>query len=75
MACAFTCFIANAQETRNVQREFTEQAAFPFQQLERQRVPHGILENYALALTEITLYDGVVRDTNSIDIHYLRCFK
>lgn len=68
MACAFTCFIANAQETRNVQREFTEQAAFPFQQLERQRVPHGILENYALALTEITLYDGVVRDTNSIDI-------
>ena len=43
MACAFTCFIANAQEIRNVQREFTEQAAFPFQQLERQRVPHGIL--------------------------------
>lgn len=68
MACVFTCFIANAQESRNVQREFTDQAAFPFLQLERQRVPHGILQNYSLGLTELTLYDGVVRDTNSMDI-------
>lgn len=66
--CICTCLISNAQESKNVQREFSEKAAFPFQQLERHRVPHGILENYALGLTEITLYDGVVRDTNLIDI-------
>ena len=68
IACGFTCYFANAQESRDVQREFTEQAAFPFQQLERQRVPHGILQNYALGLSELTLYDGVLRDTNSMDI-------
>src|SRR5690554_5038816 len=68
VVCICTCLISNAQESKNVQREFSEKAAFPFQQLEQHRVPHGILENYALGLTEITLYDGVVRDTNLIDI-------
>jgi hypothetical protein len=42
-----------------------------FQHLDKSKVTTGHLLDYAMEFTDITAYDGVVRDTNYVDLNVL----
>lgn len=67
----FACLLASmgmyAQEIE-VDHEFGNQLAHPFLQLERDRIPGGVLLDYSLGLTDLKLYDGTLRENADIDI-------
>ena len=67
----FACLWAGtgiyAQEIE-VDQEFGNQLAHPFLQLEREKVPGGVLLDYSLGLTDLKLYDGTLKENSDIDI-------
>lgn len=51
---------------QEINTEFATKMNLAFQQLEKNRVPHGLLKNYAFEFTELAAYNGVVTDTNYV---------
>lgn len=66
-ACLWAGMGMYAQEIE-VDHEFGNQLAHPFLQLERDRIPGGVLLDYSLGLTDLKLYDGMLRENADIDI-------
>lgn len=66
-ACLWAGMGMYAQEIE-VDHEFGNQLAHPFLQLERDRIPGGVLLDYSLGLTDLKLYDGTLRENADIDI-------
>lgn len=66
-ACLWAGVGIYAQEIE-VDQEFGNQLAHPFLQLEREKVPGGVLLDYSLGLTDLKLYDGTLKENSDIDI-------
>ena len=66
----FTCLLClaglltmNAQQNKNINYEFENQRSRMFANLEKERVPHGILLDYAYDFTNVELFNGTITDS------------
>jgi len=57
-----------AQGGKEIDSEWKHQINTVFQNLEMERVPHGVLLDYAMEFTDITGYGGELRDGNKVDM-------
>lgn len=60
----FISFGAFAQKEINT--EFATKMNIAFQQLEKNRVPYGLLKDQAFEFTELSAYNGIVTDSNYV---------
>ncbi len=51
---------------QDINTSFGAEMSQVFQNLEKQRVPYGLLKDYAFEFTELAAYNGVVTDTNYV---------
>lgn len=49
-----------------INTEFANKMNFTFQNIEKNRVPYGILKDFAFEFTELGAYNGVVNDSNYV---------
>jgi hypothetical protein len=62
----FLLFSIVSMAQQEVNTEFAAKMDLAFQALEKNRVPHGLLKDYAFEFTELSAYNGVVTDTNYV---------
>lgn len=67
--CAFT-FSSLAQDEINT--EFINRMNYVFSPLEKNRVPNGLLLDYAMEFVDLKSYNGVLTDTNKVNAGLLR---
>lgn len=69
------CFFMQAQDRPEpeieINRDFNKKMTAVFGNLERDRVPYGLLYDYALAFADLEAYNGVVSDTTFVDVSVL----
>ena len=61
-------FIYAQEDHREINTEFKELMDTTFESLEKDRVPHGLLKDYAFEFTELTAYNGTITDTNAVHV-------
>ena len=67
----FVSFIVNAQTEVNT--SFADRMNYVFQQLEKNRLPNGLLLDYAMEFTNLSAYNGaVLADSNKVNAGLLR---
>jgi len=63
---------AQEDSEKIIDREFSNQVQQIFGELERERIPHGLLEDYAFPFTDIKAYNGSINAAtptpNSVEI-------
>src|SRR5690554_4601485 len=60
------CF---AQEDYSeINTDFADQINHVFEYVEKERVPHGLLQDYAFEFTELSAYNGTITDTNAVHV-------
>ena len=64
------CSMLYAQkgDNREINTEFAEKINHIFEPLEKERVPHGLLLDYAFEFTDLAAYNGNVTDTNAVHL-------
>lgn len=71
LALGFLVQIGFAQKDPNsfVNRQYAEQAHAIFGKLERDRIPYGLLDDYAFPFTDLKAYNGTLTDSTKIDVN------
>jgi hypothetical protein len=69
LLCAFT-YSSSAQDEINT--EFINRMNYVFSPLEKNRVPHGLLLDYAMEFADLKSYNGVLTDSNKVNAGLLR---
>ncbi|WP_194716550.1 MULTISPECIES: lipase family alpha/beta hydrolase [Mesonia] len=59
---------AQKDDNREINTEFAEKINHIFEPLEKNRVPHGLLLDYAFEFTDLAAYNGKVTDTNAVHL-------
>lgn len=63
---------AQEDSEKIIDREFSNQGQKIFGQLERERIPHGLLEDYAFPFTDLKAYNGIINGAaptpNSVEV-------
>src|SRR5690554_451774 len=54
---------------KEINREWTAQINAVFENLDKSKVPHGILLDYAMEFTDVTAYDGRLTDSTYVDVN------
>lgn len=62
------CFAFAQEDTREINTSFAEQINHVFQHIDKKRVPHGLLQDYAFEFTELSAYNGIVVDSNAVHV-------
>lgn len=58
------------REGIEIDREWTNIINPYFEHLEKDRVPHGILLDYAMEFTDVAAYNGTLTDSTSVDVTF-----
>lgn len=67
--CAFSSTIYSQAETNT---EFSNRMNYVFSPLEKNRVPHGLLLDYAVEFADLKSYNGVLTDSNKVNAGLLK---
>lgn len=68
LALVLGIFMQAQEDTRDINTGFATQINHVFEHLEKDRVPHGLLKDYAFEFTELTAYNGTITDTNAVHV-------
>lgn len=60
IACFWIVFAFAQEDTREINTDFAQQINHVFQHIEKKRVPHGLLQDYAFEFTELSAYNGLL---------------
>ena len=67
LLCYF-CFSLSLLAQPTINGEWTETVNETFSELEKERIPTGILLDYAMEFADVTAYNGAMTDTTSINL-------
>ena len=62
------CFSLSMLAQPTINGEWTEMINETFGDLEKERIPTGILLDYAMEFADVTAYDGAMTDTTAINL-------
>lgn len=68
IVCLWGVFAFAQEYTREINTGFAEQINHVFHHIEKKRVPHGLLQDYAFEFTELSAYNGIVVDSNAVHV-------
>ncbi len=57
--------------TQTINTEWATKINQTFAGIDKNRVPHGLLRDYAMEFTDLTAYNGVLTDSTDVDIKVL----
>ena len=58
------------RESIEIDREWAEAINPYFEHLDKDRVPHGILQDYAMEFTDVAAYNGTPTDSTSVGVTF-----
>src|SRR5690625_2505953 len=68
IACFWIVFAFGQEDPREIHTGFAEQINHVFQHIDKKRVPHGLLQDYAFEFTELSAYNGIVMENNAVHV-------
>lgn len=66
----FLC-VGLSVESQTINREWAAKINQTFAGIDKSKVPHGILKDYAMEFTDVTAYNGVLTDSTFINTHVM----
>jgi len=64
----FSCLVYSQKEDyREIDREWAKEINAVFENLDKRKIPHGILLDYAMEFTDVTAYNGTLTDSTAVN--------
>ena len=66
--CVWNIQAQKSEEDLEINRDYAAQMQTVFGELEKDRIPHGILAEYAFPFADLNAYNGTLTDSTAIDV-------